>query len=81
MRSLFDGEDVDRYVASLKGLQDALGQYQDAAAGRQLFARHAVEDPRAWFGAGWLAEREEQIAGECERACRKTRRKSRPFWK
>jgi triphosphatase len=80
VRSLFAGDDVDRYVASVKRLQDALGRYQDAAAGRQLFAQHAVEDPRAWFAAGWLAAREEELAEECARACRKTRRQARPFW-
>ena len=81
VRSLFDGEDVDRYVAALKRLQDALGRYQDAAAGRQLFADHAREDPRAWFGAGWLAAREGELADECERACRQARRKASAFWK
>jgi inorganic triphosphatase YgiF len=81
VRPLFDGDDVDRYVASLKNLQDALGHYQDAAAGRQLFAQHAAQDARAWYGAGWLALREEQLAHDCEQACRKTARKARRFWK
>jgi triphosphatase len=81
VRPLFHGEAVDGYVAALKGLQDALGRYQDAAAARQLFANHAVEDPRAWFGAGWLALREEELARGCEKACRKTARTAQPFWK
>lgn len=81
VRPLFDGKDVDRYVASLKRLQDTLGRYQDAAAGRRMFTQHAQEDARAWFGAGWLAAREEQLARECERACRKLAREARPFWK
>lgn len=81
VRPLFDGKDVDRYVASLKRLQDALGEYQDAAAGRLLFTRQAEQDARAWFGAGWLAAREEQLAQDCEKACRKLARKARPFWK
>jgi inorganic triphosphatase YgiF len=80
VRPLFDGDAVDGYVAALKGLQDALGCYQDAAAGRQLFADHAAEDPRAWFGAGWLALREEELARDCEKACRKAARKALPFW-
>jgi inorganic triphosphatase YgiF len=80
VRPLFEGAKVDRYVAALKGLQDALGEYQDAAAGRQLFARHAAEDPRAWFGTGWLAAREEELARACEHACRETKRKARRFW-
>jgi len=81
VRPLFDGDAVDRYVKSLKDLQDALGHYQDAAAGRQLFEEHAREDARAWFGAGWLASREEQLAHACEDACRRTERKVRRFWK
>lgn len=81
LRPLFDGGDVDRYVASLKGLQDALGAYQDLAAARQLFEQQAAQDARAWFGAGWLAAREEDLAAACEKACRRTARKARPFWK
>lgn len=81
VRPLFDGKDVDRYVASLKRLQDALGAYQDAAAGRLLFTQHAQEDARAWFGAGWLAAREERLAHACEKACRKLAREAQPFWK
>ncbi|MBK6006500.1 CHAD domain-containing protein [Ramlibacter ginsenosidimutans] len=80
VRPLFDGKAVDRYVASLKQLQDALGAYQDAAAGRQMFAQHATEDGRAWFAAGWLTAREEELAADCERACRKTSGDVQPFW-
>jgi inorganic triphosphatase YgiF len=81
VRPLFEGADVDRYVRGLKELQQALGRYQDAAAGRQLFAEHAAHDARAWFGAGWLAAREKQLAHDCEAACRRTARKDKPFWK
>ena len=80
VRPLFDRGEVDRYVGSLKALQDALGEYQDAVAGRQLFEARAAQDARAWFGAGWLAKREEELAAACEKACRKTARKARPFW-
>jgi inorganic triphosphatase YgiF len=80
VRPLFAGHAVDRYVAQLKGLQDALGRYQDMAAGRQLFEQHAAEDARAWFAAGWLAARGEELARDCERACRAARREARPFW-
>lgn len=80
VRPLFDGKEVDAYVAALKRLQDALGTYQDAAAGRRLFAEHAAVDARAWFAAGWLASREEDLARECERACRATRKDARAFW-
>ncbi|AMO25016.1 CYTH and CHAD domain-containing protein [Ramlibacter solisilvae] len=80
VRSLFAGSAVDAYVQSLKELQDALGRYQDATAGRALFERRAASDPAAWFGAGWLAAREAALAAECARACRRTARKAKPFW-
>lgn len=80
VRPLFAGAAVDRYVRSLKALQDALGAYQDAVAGRQLFANHANAQPQAWFAVGWLAAREEELAKACEQACRKTQRKAKPFW-
>lgn len=80
VRPLFDGKEVDRYVASLKDLQDALGAYQDAVAGQQMFTQHAAADGRAWFAAGWLAAREQGLAADCERACRKTAEDAQPFW-
>lgn len=80
VRPLFDGKAVDAYVRSLKSLQDALGEYQDAVAGRELFAQHAAQDPRAWFAVGWLAARDGELARECEDACRRTARKAKPFW-
>lgn len=79
-RPLFNGRAVDRYVASLRKLQDALGAYQDAAAGKALFTLRAAEDPGAWFAVGWLDAREQGLASDCADACRKMRRKAEPFW-
>ncbi|HSV80995.1 MAG TPA: CYTH and CHAD domain-containing protein [Ramlibacter sp.] len=79
MRPLFRGGGVDRFVKGLKELQDALGEYQDAAAGRALFAHHAAEEPAAWFAVGWLTAQEREIAGVCEQACRKLPGFSRHF--
>jgi inorganic triphosphatase YgiF len=81
MRPLFATKKVDAYVAALADLQDALGRYQDAAAGRELLARRAAEDPGAWFGVGWLAAREDALAAECATACRRTVRHAQPFWR
>jgi triphosphatase len=81
MRPLYPGRHVDAFVAQLKDLQDALGEYQDAAVGRRLWNELAIEDRAAWFGAGWLAAREEELARSCERACRDAERKAVPFWK
>lgn len=77
---LFEAREVDQYVAHLKGLQDALGTYQDAVAGQALFTAHAMEEPDAWFAAGWLAGREPLLVAACERARRKAARKAQPFW-
>jgi CHAD domain-containing protein len=77
---LFAAREVDAYVAQLKDLQDALGAYQDAVAGQGLFTAHAMEEPDAWFAAGWLAGREPMLVAACERARRKAARKARPFW-
>lgn len=80
VRPLYRGADVDRYVKALEELQDALGHYQDAAAGRTLFEQHAEQEPAAWFGAGWLAAREDVLAEECQRACRRMAKQAQPFW-
>ena len=81
MRPLFATRKVQAYVAALSDLQDALGRYQDAAAGRALLAARAAQDPGAWFGVGWLAAREPALAAECAKACRRTVRQAHPFWR
>lgn len=80
LRPLFGGCAVDAFVAALEDLQDALGRYQDLAAGRALFEQQAAADARAWFGAGWLAACEEECARDCGKACRKAAKKAQPFW-
>lgn len=80
VRPLFKGRDVDRFLDTLKDLQDSLGQYQDAVTGRTYWEERAQADPRAWFGVGWLAERTEALARTCTEACRDAASKARPFW-
>jgi triphosphatase len=80
-RPLFAARKVDAYVEALADLQAALGRYQDAAAGRALLAQRAAEEPGAWFGVGWLAEREHTLGAECAKACRRTARRAQPFWR
>ena len=80
VRPLYGAGAVDAYVRTLKNLQDALGAYQDAVAGQALFEERAQEQADAWFGAGWLAARELQLAQDCAAACRKMARKADPFW-
>jgi inorganic triphosphatase YgiF len=81
MRSLFTADRVDRFIDALKALQDELGEYQDAVTGRRLWSEYAGVEPTAWFGAGWLAAREQELALRCERACRKAAKDARLFWK
>ncbi|HKB54404.1 MAG TPA: CHAD domain-containing protein, partial [Ramlibacter sp.] len=81
MRPLYPARKVDRFVDALKDLQDTLGQYQDAAVGRRLWDEQAKVDPAAWFGAGWLTAREEELARSCERACRDALEDAAVFWK
>jgi triphosphatase len=80
-RPVFVAKRVDAYVEALAGLQDALGRYQDAAAGRSLLVQHAAQEPGAWFGVGWLAAREHALAADCAKACRRTVRQAQPFWR
>jgi triphosphatase len=80
VRPLFDARAVDSFADALEGLQDALGEYQDAATARALFEDRARQDPAAWFAVGWLAARERELAASCEKTCRKTAGKASPFW-
>jgi triphosphatase len=80
MRPVYRGGEVDRFVSALKGLQDTLGEYQDAAVGCRLWTEQAKSVPGAWFGAGWLTAREAELARCCERACVRALRKARAFW-
>lgn len=80
VRPLYAARDVDRFVKSLKDLQDALGEYQDAATARMLFEEHAKQDAQCWFAVGWLAARAQAIAHDCEQACRATAPRMKPFW-
>jgi inorganic triphosphatase YgiF len=80
VRPWFAAGKVDRFVDELKQLQDALGQYQDAATGRQLWLEQAQADAGAWFGVGWLAAREEALAVLCGKACRRVAKRAKPFW-
>ena len=80
VRPIYRGSEVDAFVKALKTMQDALGAYQDAAAGRALYEEHAQVQPQAWFGAGWLAAAEERLARKCGKACKESMRRARRFW-
>jgi len=79
-RHHFDKDDVESFVEALKPAQDALGNYNDEALAKGFYAGLAAQDPRAWFGAGWLAARRPGNAAACEEALHALAG-VRPFWK
>jgi inorganic triphosphatase YgiF len=74
------GKEAQDFIAALKPLQDALGDYNDELLALQHYGRHAGLDPHAWFGAGWLGARRPANAIACTEAIRKFA-DARPFWK
>jgi triphosphatase len=79
-RHHFDKDDVKSFVEALKPAQDALGGYNDEALAWGFYAGLAAQEPRAWFGAGWLAARRAANAAACEASLRALA-DLRPFWK
>ncbi|MEO8081597.1 MAG: CHAD domain-containing protein [Caldimonas sp.] len=77
---LFDGDDVDRFLAKLRPAQDALGAHVDLLVAEGL-ARTAAEggDARAWFSVGWLAAQLPSSARACRRALKRAAAAKR-FW-
>ena len=61
----FSARKVDAFIAALKPAQDALGLYNDELMALQACRRLAIEDPRAWFGIGWLTARRQPNAQHC----------------
>jgi len=79
-RHHFDQDDVKSFVEALKPAQDALGNYNDEVLAGGFYAGLAAQEPRAWFGAGWLAARRAANAAACEDTLRALA-DLRPFWK
>jgi triphosphatase len=79
-RNHFDKKDVKTFIEALKPAQDALGDYNDEALAWGYYANLAAQEPRAWFGAGWLGSRRPANAAACEKALRALADMP-PFWK
>ena len=75
----FSARKVDAFVAALKPAQDALGLYNDELVALQALRKLTVEDPRAWFGTGWLESRRIPNAQHCLDDI-EAFAKARPFW-
>ena len=61
----FKAGKVNAFIDALKPAQDALGLYNDELMALQAYRSLAIDDPRAWFGVGWLAARRMPNAKHC----------------
>ena len=61
----FKAGKVNAFIDALKPAQDALGLYNDELMALQAYRKLAIDDPRAWFGVGWLAARRVPNAHRC----------------
>ena len=77
---LFAARKVQHMTAALKPVQNALGLYNDELMALQTWRTSAELDPKAWFGAGWLAARQQPNAERCFQEIRKFAH-IKPFWK
>lgn len=48
---------ADDFLASLQPALSALGRLNDEQVASELYRSMAAQDPKAWFGVGWLAAR------------------------
>ena len=75
----FKTHKVNAFISALKPAQDALGLHNDELMALQAYRRLAAEDPRAWFGVGWLEARRvpnaQRYFKEVEAFA-----KAQPFW-
>ncbi|WP_198970918.1 CYTH and CHAD domain-containing protein [Xylophilus sp. ASV27] len=73
-------KDAATYLQALRPAQDLLGRQHDEAVACGLYRAAAMQDPRAWFGAGWLAARQPEGARACAEALGRIAGAA-PFWK
>ena len=76
---LFAVRKVHALTAALKPVQDALGLYNDELMALQTLGVLAADDPRAWFGVGWLTARTEGNVKSCVKEI-KNFASVQPFW-
>lgn len=78
--SLYRAKAVERYLAALRPVQEALGLLNDLQVARSVFEPLCAHDARAWFALGWLAARREAVLEQC-RAALRAFRDARVFWR
>ena len=62
---LFAARKVNRMVAALKPVQDALGLYNDEVMALHAWQALVEGDAKAWFGIGWLTARKQPKVKQC----------------
>lgn len=77
---LFAERKVNRMIAALKPVQDALGLYNDELMALHAWRALAADDANAWFGIGWLTARKQPNAQQCLKAI-KVFAEIKPFWR
>ena len=65
---------------AVKPVQDALGLYNDELMALRAWRVLAVDDPKAWFGVGWLSARRQPNAKRCLKEIKALAR-IKPFWR
>lgn len=68
--ALAPGNAMRRYLAGLRPIQEALGDYNDLLIAEALLARDDLVEPGHWFARGWLAAARETALGEAAAALR-----------
>lgn len=59
------------FLKRLKPAQAALGTLNDERVAEDLYRAIASEDPKAWFGVGWLAARRDALVVDAQRALKR----------
>jgi triphosphatase len=78
-RDLFDDDRIDRYLARVVAVQDALGHLNDALIARDLIADLPLSSRSQGLANGWLA-REVEVCRQAFPSAAKQLRKAEPFW-
>lgn len=77
---LHDDDRLRAWLAKVKKVQDALGEYNDEMTALSHYREVAQTDSRALFAVGWLSADRQRVARECGRLLRKLA-KTDPFWR
>lgn len=77
---LHDKKALKAYLAKLKKVQEALGDYNDGMTALAHYRDRPRQDAQACLAVGWLQAQRERLARDCGRRLRKLA-KADPFWR